>query len=224
ALLLVFELLRAALQPVAARIKGSTVIAAGAAVAVLGIAALVIAPRLWPSLGAFTAIVGDPAESRPLFSRSWEGLPRALLTYILHVPAASWAIGLGFRAGSGVWILWCAYRAARERAPLRWAATLLFVYFLCLHAFLQSWYLLPLLPLATQLPAFATRAFRIFIICMTLYYAIAIPLDCDARPVVIGAKELAEAFLVVLPAFFTLLFDWRGARARASAGTPPRAA
>ena len=142
----------------------------------------------------------------------------------MHVPALSFAIGLVFRAAGGVWILWCAYRAARDRAPLRWAATMLFVYFLCLHAFLQSWYLLPLLPLATALPRFAMRAFRTFIICLTMYYALSIPLDCDTQPIVIGAKEFAEAALVVLPAFFMLLVDWRDARGRASDGTSPRAA
>ena len=224
ALLVAFEALRLALGPIAARLRGATVLVAGAAVAALGVAALVVAPRLWPALGAFTAILGDPAETHAQFSRSWEGLPRAFLTFVVHVPAASWAIGLFFRAAGGVWILWCAYRAARERAPLVWAATMLFVYYLCLHAFLQTWYLLPLLPLATQLPAWATRAFSVFIICMTLYYGISIPLDCDTQPVVIGAKEFVEAALVVLPAFFTLLVSWRAARARASAGTPSRAA
>ncbi|HWE26399.1 MAG TPA: glycosyltransferase 87 family protein, partial [Polyangia bacterium] len=224
ALLLAFELLQLALRPIAARLRASTVIAAGTAIAALAVAALVLAPRIWPALGAFTAIVGDPAESNPHFTRSWEGLPRALLTYVLHAPSLSWAIGLAFRAAGAVFILWCAYRAARDRAPLPWAATMLFVYYLCLHAFLQSWYLLPLLPLATQLPKHAMRSYYIFIICITLYYALAIPLDCDARPVVIGAKELAEACLVVLPAFFTLLVDWRGAKARASGGTSPRAA
>ncbi len=223
-LLLAFELLRLALVPIAARVRGAALLAAGSAVAALGVAALAIAPRLWPSLGAFTALVGDPAESHPHFSRSWEGLPRAFFTFIVHVPLASWLIGLVFRAAGGVWILWCAFRAARERAPIVWAATMLFVYYLLLHAFLQGWYLVPLLPLATQLPAFATRAFRVFIICITMYYTISMPLDCDLRPVVIGAKEFVEAALVALPAFFTLLVDWRDARARASGGTSPRAA
>jgi hypothetical protein len=129
-----------------------------------------------------------------------------------------------FRAAGGVWILWCAYRAARDHTPLAWAATMLFVYYLCLHAFLQSWYLLPLLPLATQLPRFAMRAYYIFIICITLYYGMAVPFDCLFTPVAVGAREFAEACLVVLPAFVTLLVGWRGARARASAGTSPRAA
>lgn len=223
ALLLAFDLLRLALRPVATRTRASTVVVAGAVVATAGVAALVIAPHLWPALGAFTALVGDPAESNPHFSRSWEGLPRALFTYILHVPSLSWALGLVFRAGGGVWILYAAYRAARDREPITWAALMLFVYYLCLHAFLQSWYLLPLLPLATQLPAYAQRSFRVFVVCLTAYYALSIPLDCDARPLVIGAKELAEACLVVLPAFFTLLVAWRR-RDPSSGGTSPRAA
>jgi hypothetical protein len=187
------------------------------------VAALVVLPRLHPSLGAFTALLGDPAETHPHFSRSWESLPRALFTFVLHAPSVSWAIGLVFRAGACVFVLWTAWRAALERAPLTWAALMLFIYYLFLHAFLQTWYLLPLVPLATQLPAFATRAFHVFVVCLTLYYGLSIPLDCDLRPVVIGAKELAEACLVVLPAFFTLLGDWRRARGHASAGTSPRA-
>ena len=199
-------------------------VAAGAALAAGAVAALVLAPRLWPSLGAFTAILGDPAETHAQFSRSIEALPRAFLTFIVHRPAASWLIGLVFRAAGGVWILWCAHRAARAEAPLSWAASMLFVYYLCLYAFLQSWYLLPLLPLATQLPAFARRAFSLFIVCITLYYTISIPLDCTLAPVVIGVKEFVEAALVVLPAGSTLLVDWRGAKARASGGSSPRAA
>ena len=108
-----------------------------------------LAPRLWPSLGAFTAILGDPAETHAHFSRSIEALPRAFLD--LHrAPAGGrrGSSGSVFRAAGGVWILWCAYRAARDGAPLAWAASMLFVYYLCLYAFLQSWYLLPLLPLA----------------------------------------------------------------------------
>jgi hypothetical protein len=222
-LLLVFDLLRLLLQPVAARLRASTVIAVGSVVAVAGVAALVVLPRLHPSLGAFTALLGDPAETHPHFSRSWECLPRALFTFVLHAPSVSWAIGLVFRAAACVFVLWSAWRAALERAPLTWAALMLFVYYLCLHAFLQTWYLLPLVPLATQLPAFATRAFHVFVVCLTLYYGLSIPLDCDLRPAVVGGKEVVEACLVVLPAFLTLLGDWRRARGHASAGTSPRA-
>jgi hypothetical protein len=91
------------------------------------------------------------------------------------------------------------------------------------HAFLQAWYLLPLLPLATQLPERAQPAFRVFVVCLTAYYAAAIPLDCDLRPAVIGAKEVTLALFVIVPAALTLLAAWR-APARASAGTSRPAA
>src|SRR5207248_2409651 len=67
ALLLWFDLLQLALRSVAARLRPSTVIAAGIAVAVVGVVLLVAAPHLWPALGAFTALVGDPAETNPHF-------------------------------------------------------------------------------------------------------------------------------------------------------------
>jgi Glycosyltransferase family 87 len=223
ALLLAFDLLRLALRPLATRLRGSHVLAAGAGVAALAVAAIVIAPRHWPALYAFTALVGDPHEQYPHISRSVEALPRAFLFYILHAATASWALGLVFRAGAAVWILWCAFRAAATGEPLRWAASALFGYYLFLHAFLQSWYLLPLLPLATQLPAHAQAAFRVFVVGLTAYYALSLPLDCTFAPAIIGAKEFTEAAIVILPAAFTLLVSWRR-RDRASAETSRPAA
>ena len=222
ALLVVFDLLRLLLRPAAARLRAATLLGAGALVASSGVVAVVVAPRLWPSLGAFTALVGDPHEASPHISRSVEALPRAFLTYVVHAPVASWALGLPFRAAGALWLLWCAYRAARDQQPLRWAAIALFVYYLFLHAFLQAWYLLPLLPLATQLPEWLQPPMRLFVVCLTAYYALHLPLDCDLEPAVIGAKEFCEAALVILPAAFTLLAAWRR-RARASGGTSPRA-
>jgi hypothetical protein len=221
ALLLVFDLVRLALAPVAQRLRASTLLAVGAVLAAGGVAALVILPRLFPALGAFTAPFGDPAETYLKFSRSVEGLPRAFLTLIVHQPFASWVLGLAFRAGSALFILYTAYRAARERAPLPWAAITLFFYYLFLHAFMQSWYVLPLLPLATQLPARLQPAFKIFIVCLASYYALALPLDCDLRPVVLGVKEFTEAAITILPASFTLLAVWRrGAPASAETSRP----
>jgi hypothetical protein len=216
ALLLAFDLVRLGLRPVAARLRVGPLLIGGAIAAALTVAAAVVAVRMRPSLGAFAALLGDPTERYPHFTRSVEGLPRALFTYILHVPFASWALGLAFRAAALLWLLYCAFRAAATDAPLRWAALALFVYYLLLHAFLQSWYLLPLLPLATQLPARYLPSLKLFVVCSTLYYALSIPLDCDTRPAIIGAKEFSEAALVILPAAFTLLAAWRR-RDRASA-------
>lgn len=218
ALLLAYDLLRRALAPFARRLGVRRVLVAGAIVAALTVAFLVVALRLHPELGAFAALLGDPAERSPHFTRSVEGLPRAFLTYIVHRPFASWALGLLFRAGAALWLLYCAFRAAKTERPLAWAAAALFGYYLFLHAFLQSWYLLPLLALATQLEERYLPSLKLFIVCATLYYALSIPLDCDTRPVVIGVKEFVEAAIVVLPAAFTLLAAWRRS-IRASAQT-----
>ena len=59
---------------------------------------------------------------------------RAALVYLLHLPAASWVIGLVFRTASAVWIAWCAYCAARDGELLRWAATLLLVFYVLFYA------------------------------------------------------------------------------------------
>lgn len=224
ALVLVWDLLRLAFRPVAARLRPSLVLAIGAVVAAAGVAAILVALRLFPSVHAFTALVGDPADPYPRISRSVEALPRAFLVYVVHARFAAWALGLSFRAGAALWIVWAAFRAARDDAPLAWLALMLLVYYLFLHAFLQGWYVLPLLPLGLALPEAYRPALRRFAVGLALYYALSFPLDCDYRPAVLGTKEFVEAAIVILPAAFTLLAAWRGGRARASAGTPPRAA
>jgi hypothetical protein len=222
ALLLAWDLLRLGLRPVASRVRAATLLWAGSAVAAAGVAAIVVGLRRYPSLHAFAALVGDPSEAYPHFTRSVESLPRAALSYLAHATLASWIVGLAFRAAAALWIVYCAFQAAAATAPLRWAAIALFGYYLFLHAYLQSWYLIPLLPLATQLPERLQPALRIFCVCLTSYYALALPLDCDGRPAVVATKEFVEAALVILPAAITLLASLRG-RARASAGRSPSA-
>jgi hypothetical protein len=218
ALLVTFDGLRLLLTPFARRIQPRRLVVAGAALAVVTLAGALLAVRTWPALTAFAALLGDPTESHPRFSRSFEALPRAALTYLLHLPAISWAIGLVFRAAGSLWILWCAFCAARDGRVLRWAATALFVYYLLFHAFLQSWYLIPLLPLAPALPDWMRPSLRIFLLALSGYYAVTLPLDCDYRDFTLGAKELLVACAVILPAAFTLLFAWRRQTAdRASA-------
>jgi hypothetical protein len=222
-LLLSWDLLRVALRPLAARVRASTLLGTGAIAAALTMAALVAGLHRWVWLRPFAGLIGDPAERYPHFTRSVESLPRALLGYVAHAPVASWTVGLAFRAAAALWIAYCALRAATP-PPLRWAALALFGYYLFLHAYLQSWYLIPLLPLATQLPERVQPALRVFCVCLTAYYALHLPLDCDGRPVVIVARELIEAMWVVLPAAFTLLAARRPTAARASAAASPPAA
>jgi hypothetical protein len=217
-LLLLLQLLRLLLRPLAARLKPSRLVAGGAVLAVLGVALVVAVTERHPRLQAFTALFGDAHEPYPRFSRSLEALPRAYLLYLAHQPLAAWIVGLGFRAAAGLWLLYAAFRAAEEDAALAWTSTGLFIYYLFLHAFIQTWYLIPLLPLAIHLPPRLLPPFFTFLICLTLYYALAVPLDCDTRPALLGAKEFCEAALVFLPACFLTLRALRTPRAgRASA-------
>jgi hypothetical protein len=221
-ILLVFELLRLSLRPLVRRFSLRALVVAGAILAALAVALIVAGLRAAPSMNAFAALVGDPHERSPHFTRSVEALPRAFLTYIVHAPYASWLLGLVCRAAAALVVFYGAVRAAQTRDPLPWAATTLFLYYLFFHAYLQSWYLVPLLPLAGELPARLRAAWSTFVVCLCAYYALALPLDCDLRPVVLGAKEFAEAAIVILPAAFTLLVAWK--KGRASAETSPRAA
>ncbi len=220
-LLVAFELLRRLLRPIAQRIPPRRFVIAAAALAVAAVASAIVALRTWPTLTAFAALLGDPSERHPLFSRSFEALPRAALVYVLHRPAISWAIGLVFRTAAAIWIAWCAYCAARDGQILRWAATLLLVYYVLFHAFVNGWYLLPLLPLAPALPDFMKPSLRLFVLALTSYYAATLPLDCDYRPVVLGTKELLVACALIPPTALKLLFAWRRQRqaSRASAAT-----
>ncbi|HEX4460548.1 MAG TPA: hypothetical protein VIA18_21365 [Polyangia bacterium] len=221
-LLVAFDLMSWALRPIARRIAPRRFVLGAAAIAIVSVAAAIIAVRAFPSLTAFAALLGDPSERHPLFSRSFEALPRAALVYLLHLPAISWAIGLVFRTAAAIWIAWCAYCAARDGQILRWAATLLLVYYVLFHAFVNGWYLIPLLPLAPALPAFMRPSLRLFVIALTSYYAVTLPLDCDYRPVVLGTKELLVACAVIPPTALKLLFAWRREKqtaSRASAAT-----
>jgi hypothetical protein len=125
------------------------------------------------------------------------------------------------RAAGALWLLYAAYRAASDRSrALGWAATALFIYYLYFHGFSQSWYLIPLLPLAPFLPSELAPALRVYFISLSAYYALQIPLECATAPTAIALKELFEAAIVVLPASYVLLTR----RGRASDTNGPRAA
>jgi hypothetical protein len=199
--------------------------------ALVGIAcALAAVLVLWtqrgnPVFSEVKKLLGNPGEEYPHFTRSFEGLPRGILTYVVGARTASWGLGLAFRALAIAWLFYAAWRGTVERQPLRWAATALFIYYLFLHAYMESWYLLPLLPLATFVPAALQAPLRAFLFGLTVYYALWLPLDCDHRPLVVGAKEFLETLIVILPALVMLLVAWRRrAQARASGGTALRGA
>jgi hypothetical protein len=217
-LLLGLAALRLVLRPLASRLTPSRLVPAGAVLAIAAVALVVAVTQRHPHLQAFTALFGDANEPYPRFSRSLEALPRAYLVYLAHQRLAAWIVGLAFRAAAGLWLLYAAFRAARQDTALAWITTGLFIYYLFLHAYLQTWYLIPLLPLAIHLPPRLLPPFLTFLTCLTLYYALSVPLDCDPRPSVIGAKEFCEAAIVFLPACFLTLRALRSPAAdRASA-------
>jgi hypothetical protein len=161
-------------------------------------------------------IVGTPAASVEFCTRSIECVPRAILRWGLNAPTAAWIVNLTFRLLGGLFALYIAYRAARDRRVLRWAAVFLFLYFLCLHSYMQSWYLLSLLPLLPFAPRRYLPAMQTFLVSSVLYYAIDRPFDCDPSLVTIGVTEFLQLLLVLVPPLWVLRRGLRGATGHAA--------
>jgi hypothetical protein len=139
-----------------------------------------------------------------------------LFRFVLHAPTAAWMTGLVFRALGVAWFAWVAVRAAEadsRQETLRWLGRGAFFYFLLLHGWAQSWYLLPLLP---ALPLFEDDArwgpaLRVYCVSSVAYYALVLPMSCLGDQVTIAISDLIEASITVFPPVVVLL---RG-RARA---------
>lgn len=191
----------------AARLRWRLILAAGLLVLLSALGLL-----LW---------LGPPAPLRALYvqvvrpdlpfeycTRSIECLPRVILRFVLHAPRAAWLVGLCFRAAGAGLVLLCALRAARaplaDSAP-RWGAALLFFYYLYLHGWAQSWYLLPLLPLLPHAPQRIAPALRAYCISAALYYGLALPLVCLEDPLHIALADLAQGLLTIAPPTVVLL-------------------
>jgi hypothetical protein len=143
----------------------------------------------------------DPYE---YCTRSVECLPRVLLRRVAHRDGAARAVGLFFRALSVIWILYAARRAARSGEPLAWAARGLFVYYLYLHAWAQSWYLLPLLPLLPFADSGFRPAMATFCVTGVAYYALDLPYSCSSD-VTLALADAVEAAITILPPTVLLL-------------------
>ncbi len=148
--------------------------------------------------------------------RSVECLPRALLFWLLHLPTAAFAINLAFRAAAVLWLGYVAWRAASDRRYLGWAGAFLFLYYLYLHAFSQSWYLLSLLPLLPYLHPALRRPAGIFLISLVAYYPVDVAWSCaDGGQIGHWALlHVSEGLIVIAPATFSL---FRNSRARLKA-------
>ena len=179
------------------------VIAAGTVV--LG-AALAYALVPWLSPSTIQLFRFDP-QKIPVCVRSVECLPRVVAYWVLQLPRVAFAINVVMRLVAGAWLLYAAARAARDGQWLRWAATFVFVYYLYLHAFLQAWYLLSLLPLLPFAPRALERPMRVFAISLGVYYAVDIPLGCLDRRLVWqwALTHVIEGIIVIVPATVALV-------------------
>src|SRR5262249_53598852 len=155
----------------------------------------VLAERHYPMLFSFVQN-GLPSDTFEHCTRSWECLPRAAVRYLLDWKRVSWSIGLVFRAGGVVWIAYCAARAVEEKQPVAWLAKALFVYFLFLHNWQQSWYLLVWLPLLPHAHAHLKRAMVLHVLASLAYYPAYMTFSSCWVPELTAQRELFEAVLV----------------------------
>jgi hypothetical protein len=187
----------------------------GGAVAIGALLALVFAfdaARSAPALDGLVQLLGDPNEAVPHCTRSIECLPRAFFGYVVPHPTLGFAIGLMFRVLAALWLLYAAVRSARDGRILAWAATGLFGYYLCLHAYMESWYLLQLVPLVAFADATLVSAMTLFLTTAAGYYAIQIAMNTVSSHTLIGVREFLEAAVVVLPTLGVVLRRRLGVR------------
>jgi hypothetical protein len=140
-------------------------------------------------------------------------LPRALLFWGLHLPTAAFAVNVAVRVAGAAWLVYTAWRASSDGRVLRWAAVFIFIYYLYLHAFLQSWYLLSLLPLLAFLPSALVRPAQLFVFSLLVYYVVDIPCSCadSARIGRWALVHVSEGVIVLVPATLCLLRERRRA-------------
>jgi hypothetical protein len=169
-----------------------------------------------PVLASFAFLVGTPNDPYERCTRAYECLPRGILRYVANQPYAAWAVGLAFRGAGALWLLYAAARAARADKPLVWMATGLYIYYLFLHGFMQSWYLLSLLPLLPFAAPQLLPSMKLFLVALVAYYPLDLIFNC-ASPAGIAAKEFLEAFVTAFIPGLVLFFRLRRARQQARA-------
>jgi hypothetical protein len=154
-----------------------------------------------PAVRLVSAMIGSPSDAIEHCTRSIECIPRAIVHWGLGLAPLAWAIGLLFRLAGGLWLFYVAWRASHEgeRRVLGWAAVGLFVYYLWLHGYMQSWYLLSLLPLEPHAPARLRPAMKVFLFTAVLYYGVRLPVLCAETPTTIAVRELIEGLVVIIP-------------------------
>jgi hypothetical protein len=205
ALLAGVELARIALVRMLRHMRVRTVLALGAVGFALLLAVLVGFGRHLGPLEQFARLLGRPDEPIAHCTRSIECLPRAFFHYVLDWKLLSFAIGLGMRWLAGLWLLYAALRAIRSRRPLAWAGAGLFIYYLLLHGYMQSWYLLSLVPLLPFADARMRPAMITFTLSALAYYAVHMPFHTATSYAIVAVKEVIEAAVVIFPPVWVLL-------------------
>ena len=139
-------------------------------------------------------------------TRSLECLPRSILRAILQKPEVAGYVAVGFRLLSAVWLAYAAYRAGESPSQrLAWMGAGLLIYYLYLHPWSQSWYLLSLLPLSPWLRGRYSRALRSLSISATAYYALVFIGNCLQDELAIAVTDLIEGLIVMVPPTISLL-------------------
>jgi hypothetical protein len=172
------------------RLRVAATLAAIAGVALLGL--------FHDRLGATTELarlIGDATAPLDHCTRSVECLPRSLLRVVLSWPMAAFTLGLMFRVAAALML----FEIAQRHQPLAALAVGLSIYYLYLHPYLQTWYLLSLVPLVPVAGARPRRLMHACLVSAVFYYAVRIPFACNLSPMVVALKELAEGLIVIVP-------------------------
>lgn len=183
-----------------------------------GLVLIAALPLIRQHLHGVSALIGAVDVPYDYCTRSVECLPRVVLRFLLKAPAMAFLVGLLFRGLGAGWLLYAALRGCYESRPLRWAALGLFVYYLYFHAWAQSWYLLPLLPLLPYaerryLPAMLT-------LCMSAVAYYIVDNQCLENPTEAALNNLAGALITIVPPSI-VLWRSRGIRRGPAAGPGP---
>jgi hypothetical protein len=180
----------------------------------LAIGGFFLLRRSFPVLDLVSSLLGSPADPFEHCTRSVECLPRAFLKYVAHRDMAAFGLGLAFRAASCLWLLYVAMRSAQDGRVLEWSATGLFVYYLFFHGYMQSWYLLSLVPLLPFANARLRPVMLLFCVTSLVYYGVHLPLNCAVTPTAVAVREVTEAVTVIVPPAALLLAMWVKGRVR----------
>lgn len=153
---------------------------------------------------ALSGLFGSPLDPYDRCTRSLECLPRVILRFGLGSSLGAWWVGVVARGLGGLFLLHAALRAARVSlcAPERLLGELaagLFLYYLFLHGWAQTWYLLPLLALLSWAGPRLLPAMLAYCVSGCAYYALVLVGACVSSKAAIAGFDVAEALLTLFP-------------------------